>query len=405
VTIDFTALCLIGVTWLLTFLAVFATTLMYMDHPECRIYLRALTAFGCLLSIGISIVRIRSLLHPQVDRPSWLHCFVLLLVVLAALAVRAIVLRISPDPVIDVYSWLRDASENASHGRNPYTQGITTPYGTERAIHFGVTEAPDPQPAAYPPLPFILCVPFRALGLDVRWANIVGDLAAGIALFGVGARRGRPSLGLLCSCLFLNLPRSVWIIEQAWYEPMLAGLFGVGFWLIEFEGRRRWLGFMLLALGLTGKQFGLPLLLPLAWSQRRHWRMLLVALTFAALLMLPWIVWSPRDFLDVILFKHLDRPPQFHSLTVASACQEFLGTSPPRVLTWVAAAGLILAISWRTPRNGAAAALGLGTALFVFCIFHTQGFPNYFYLCEYLWLLGIMGLSPKFSGEPLRGPR
>ena len=194
VTIDFTALCLIGVTWLLTFLAVFATTLMYMDHPECRIYLRALTAFGCLLSIGISIVRIRSLLHPQVDRPSWLHCFVLLLVVLAALAVRAIVLRISPDPVIDVYSWLRDASENASHGRNPYTQGITTPYGTERAIHFGVTEAPDPQPAAYPPLPFMLCVPFRALGLDVRWANIVGDLAAGIALFGVGARRGRPSL-------------------------------------------------------------------------------------------------------------------------------------------------------------------------------------------------------------------
>ena len=394
---DFTAMLLIAVTWLVTALAVFSTRLFYEDHPQYDRYLVALAELGCLVSVVISILRIRPLLYPQFERASWSTCALLGFVVLAALVARALVLEISPDPVIDVYSWLRDASEHSLHGRNPYTHDINSPYGTEHAIDYGVSEKPDQRPPAYPPLPFLLCVPFRALRLDVRWANIIGDLAAGIALFGVGMRRGRPNLGLLCSCLFLNLPRSVWIIEQAWYEPMLAGLFGLGFWLIEYEGLRRWLGFILLALGLTGKQFGLPLLLPLAWSQRRHWRMLLAGLIVAGLVMLPWMVWSPRDFFDVILWKHLHRPPQFHSVTVASACQEFLGTAPPRMLTWVFAAGLILAISWRTPRNGAASALGVGAGLFVFCIFHTQGFPNYFYLCEYLWLLGMMGLLPKRS--------
>jgi hypothetical protein len=396
--IDFTALHLICVTWLLSFSAIFATVLMYEDHPEYRFFLRAFTAFGFVLSIAISVLFIRSLLYPVFERESWLRYVLLLSVVLAALGARAMVLKISPDPVIDVYAWLRDASDHALHGRNPYSHDITSPYGTERARHYGLQEKPDPRPPAYPPLPFLSCLPFRALGLDVRWANIVGDLAAGIALFGVGVRRGRPSFGLLCACLVLNLPRSAWMIEQAWYEPILAGLFGAAFWLIEYEGWRRWFGYMLLALGLTGKQFGLPLLFPLAWSQRRHWRMLLAGLIVAGLVMLPWIVWSPHDFFDVILWKHLDRKPQF-SLTVASACEEFLGTAPPKKLLWAVAAGLILAISWRTPQPGAAAALGVGTALFVFCIFHTQGFPNYFYLCEYLWLLGMIGLLPENKAQ------
>jgi hypothetical protein len=396
---DGTALYLIPATFVTTVLAVFSTQFFYDDHPENDRAIGVCAALGCLLAVAISIARLRALLCPRFDAPTRLTLLLLVLVVLAALALRALVLEASPDPVIDVYAWLRDSADHAVHGRNPYTHDIESPYGTERAHNYSVFEGPDPRPPAYPPLPFLLCVPFRGLGLDVRWANIVGDLLAGIALFGVGVRRGRPSLGLLSCCLFLNLPRSVWIIEQAWYEPMLAGLFGLGFWFIEFEGRRRWLGFLLLALALTGKQFGLPLLLPIAWSQRRHWRMLLVGLIMAGLVMLPWVAWSPRDFFDVILRRHLHRDPQFHSLTFASACHEFFHWKVPKELGWITAGALIFLVSWRTPRNGAATALGVGTALFVFCIFHTQGFPNYFYLCEYLWLVGMMGLLPENKAQ------
>jgi hypothetical protein len=399
---DGLAVQLVLVTWLLTFWASYSIRLEYQDNPQYTLGLALLAIAGCIVAAAMSLIRMRALLFPQLERPAQRSFVGLALVLALGLALRVTVLFVSPNPVIDVYSWLRDASDHALHGRNPYSHDITSPYGTERATAYSVTEKPDPRPPAYPPLPFLLCLPFRAVGLDVRWANIVGDLVAGVALFGVGVTRGRPSFGLLCSALFLNLPRSVWIIEQGWYEPMLAGLFGLGFWLIEFEGRRRWLGFILLALALTGKQFGLPLLFPLAWSQRQHWRMLLAGLIVAGFVQLPWMVWSPHDFFDVILWKHLHRDPQFHSLTVASACQEFLGSTPPRILTWTLAAGLILAISWRTPRRGAAAALGVGTALFVFSIFHTQGFPNYFYLCEYLWLLGMVGLLPESKTQGLQ---
>ncbi|HEV3144115.1 MAG TPA: glycosyltransferase family 87 protein [Gemmataceae bacterium] len=398
---DGTATLLILLTWLITILAIFSTGLTYEDAPEYSLWLLAMAWVGCLIAAVIIVFRMPPLLYPQLETRSQRSVFALAVVLAVGFALRAIVLYASPNPVIDVYSWLRDSSTQVLHGRNPYSEEIQTPYGTKRAAHYGVREPADARPPAYPPLPILLCLPFRALGLDVRWANIVGDLMAGVALFGVAAHRGRPSFGLICACLFLNLPRSVWIIEQAWYEPMLAGLFGLGFWLIEYEGARRWLGFVLLALGLTGKQFGLPLLFPLAWSQRRHWRMLLAGLIVAGLVMLPWLVWSPHDFFDVILFKHLHRPPQFHSLTVVSACAQIFGVYPLRMVNWAIAVGLILAISWRTPQQGAAAALGVGTALFVFCIFHTQGFPNYFYLCEYLWLLGMIGM---FSERPFEFP-
>jgi len=395
---DSTGALLLLVTVVLTATAIFSTELTYQDFPEFNTWLVVVATAGCFVSAMIGAYRIRPLLYPSLERPVQQALPALTLVLAVALASRIIVLFVSPDPVIDVYTWLRDASGHVLHGRNPYSSDISTPYGTKRAIFYQVPEPPDPRPPAYPPLPFLLCLPLRALTLDVRWANIIGDLTASIALFGVAAHRGRPSLGLVSACLFSNLPRSMWIIEQAWYEPMLAGLFGLGFWLIEYGARRRWFGFILLSLALTGKQFGLPLLLPLAWSQRRHWRMLLTGLIVSGLLMLPWIIWSPHDFFDVILFKHLHRSPQLHSLTFGSACQEYFDWTPPKGLGWTLAALMIFVISWRTPENGAAAALGVGTALFVFCFFHTQGFPNYFYLCEYLWLLGMIGLLPIASG-------
>jgi hypothetical protein len=49
------------------------------------------------------------------------------------------------------------------------------------------------------------------------------------------------------------------MLENAWYEPMLAALVGGGLLLAE---RRAWIGHLLIGLGVTGKQFGLPLVLP-----------------------------------------------------------------------------------------------------------------------------------------------
>src|SRR5205085_2486909 len=110
------------------------------------------------------------------------------------------------------------------------------------------------------------------LGADVRWANVAADLIAASAIALVGWRRRRPALALTAAWLYLNQPRAPFIIEQAWYEPMIGALLGVGLVLLELRGIGKWAGYVLVGLGLTAKQFGLPLLFPIAFGHRRNWR-------------------------------------------------------------------------------------------------------------------------------------
>jgi hypothetical protein len=228
---------------------------------------------------------------------------------------------------------------------------------------------------------------------------VVADLIAAGAIALVGIRRGRRSFGLLAAAVYMHLPRTQFIIEQAWYEPMVAALFGLGLAISEFRGRDRGIGYILLGLGLTAKQYGLPLLFPLAWSHRRNWILLTVGIAVGIAIMLPWMIWSPSFFFDSVLFKHFDRPLQPHSITVASFLINEFGVTMPRLVGWLLAGGAILGISAITPKNSAATALGIGTTLLAFSVFHTQGFPNYFYLVQYLWLLGFVGLLPRAEPE------
>jgi hypothetical protein len=168
---------------------------------------------------------------------------------------------------------------------------------------------------------------------------------------------------------------------------MIAALFGLGLLLAEFERWPKYLGYVALGLALTAKQFGLPLLVPLAWSHRKNWRLILLGLIAGALVLLPWFMWSPHAFIEIVLLKHLGRPAQPGSITVGSFVANAFGLELPRVIGWAAAAVVILFIARFTPR-GAAAAIGIGAALLAFCVFHTQGYLNYFFLVQYLWLFG-----------------
>jgi hypothetical protein len=328
---------------------------------------------------------------PASQRPRRSFWFLLVLVFVAGGLLRLSAVLASPDPVVDVWVALRDAPRHLLEGHNPYTASYPDPYATERARSFGI-EAP-PHNAAfpfYPPLPFLVALPFHAAGLDVRLANVLADLLAALVLFAAARQHGGVRVGALVATLYLFLPRVPFLIEHAWYEPMLAALLGGGLLLVE---RGRWSGYLLLGLGLTGKQFGLPMVLPVAWSQRRHWRGLLLGIGLAALPIVPFLFWDPSEFLDVILFKHLQRPAMLDSITVYTGFHELLGVSLPRPLLLGVALVLIGWLSWKTPAQSAASALWVGTVLLVFCVFHTQGYFNYFYLCEFLLLLGVARLG------------
>ncbi|MFL5339551.1 MAG: hypothetical protein ACJ8F7_05220 [Gemmataceae bacterium] len=355
---------------------------------------------GCLFVVTVVCLLFlrRRTFFPPPDSGRDTHSYIrpLALVLALGLALRGGVLIASPDPVIDVYSLLTQFTDHMLAGRNPYATDIESPYETPRARKYEITDPKDPRPAGYPPHPYLLAAPFRAVGADPRRANVVCDVIAAAALYLVARSRGRLYVGFAAAALWLFIPRTTFMMEQAWYEPMIGCLLGVGLWLAEGAGWRKWLGYTLVGLGLTAKQYGLPILPALTWPHRRNWKQILVGLLAGGLVMLPWFLWSPPDFLKTVLSDHLNRPSQYHrALTIGGGIYQLFGMPPDasmQYVMWAAAIGLIALVSWRGPRQGAAVAVGLGTALLVFCVFHTQGFFNYFYLCQYLWLLGFVGL-------------
>ncbi len=321
-------------------------------------------------------------------RPAnWLVASAFGALLMAGLGVRSMAILAVPRPGIDVHAALQQAPVHLLHGRNPYTAGYQHPPNW----------APEPYDAYpfYPPLPILVSLPLRAVGIDMRWGNVACDLVAAMLLFLVGRSRGQPVAAALLAGIYLNLPRAPFMIEQAWYEPMLASCLGAGFILWERGSR---IGYFLLGLALLGKQYGVILFWPILGAMWRQWRALLGGLLLATLPVLPFVAWNARAFVDVVVRKHLERPMRDNALTVQAAVLAARGTPLPQWLLWSATLPVLAWISWRARCwRGVGLALCTGTALLTFCVFHTQAFFNYFYLCQYLFLLGLAGLM----GTPL----
>jgi hypothetical protein len=226
----------------------------------------------------------------------------------------------------------------------------------------------------------------------VRLANAACDVVAVLALLGAAWHRGRFLTGAFLAATYLNFPRVPLQMELAWYEPMLAALLGCGLLLV---GRGWRAGYFLLGLGLTGKQYGVVLLPPLAAALWRDWKALLLGVALAvALVLVPFFLWDPQPFLDTVVVWHLKQSIRKDGVTIQAAALNMLGGPLPVPLLLVTAVALIGWVSWRTRGDRDAPAGPMGAALLLFCLFHSQAFLNYFYLCEYLFLWGMLKWAP-----------
>src|SRR5262249_48861448 len=108
-----------------------------------------------------------------------------------------------------------------------------------------------------------------------------------------------------------------------------------------------------------------------------------------AVIVLPFYLWDHEAFLDRVLRYHLDLPLREDALTIAAAARNGFGVDLPRGELRGLALLPIGLLAWRTPSTGQSPAPWMATSLIVFCLFHNQAFPNYYYLCAYLMLLGL----------------
>ena len=147
----------------------------------------------------------------------------------------------------------------------------------------------------YPPsVIYCNCISWRLFG-DVRGVWMIFDVLAALLMYAL-ARRCNPGRKgeRLCQLLpltFLFLPRSLFVIEQSWTEPLVI-VSMAGFALAAESGRWPALTGALLGLWLGSKQYvalAIPMILKLRRWRPATW---ICAVAVALALVLPFAVWD-----------------------------------------------------------------------------------------------------------------
>jgi hypothetical protein len=214
--------------------------------------------------------------------------------------------RFSIDVGGDMLPLTRSALDSFLAGRSPY------------AYH----HVPDLLPLTYYPLTWLAYLPAYLLHIDLRWTNLVAELAIPAAALYAGRRpreREAQAAGdsagsalLLWSFVFL-LPSSVFF-DRITTAPVAWALLA---WTLAVAVRgSRWDWLLAGLLAATTPLAALPaLFLVLTWWRRLSWRQAMgraaAAAAVALIFIVPFYLWSPRGFLDgaVLWFNDLDRFP------------------------------------------------------------------------------------------------
>ena len=142
----------------------------------------------------------------------------------------------------------------------------------------------------YPPLTLLAGVPaFAAFG-DVRYALLALTAAAAWLI----ARAAPGNTGELAAALVLFQPRTMFVLEQAWTEPLVLFCFALTVYAIARGAHWALVG---AALGLlvASKQYSLFLVVPLAFAMPRR-RSLWVAAAVLLALLVPFALPDPAGF-------------------------------------------------------------------------------------------------------------
>ncbi len=141
---------------------------------------------------------------------------VLLLVTHAAIGVWKI--RTAPKPFIDVFVFQTDSAQALRNGVNPYTITFPNIYGTDTRVYGPdiVREGRLRFGYPYPPLVLLWTSPAQWLLGDFRYAQLAAMLLAGVMI----AAMGRNRTSFLVAALLLFTPRSFYVLEMGWTEPL-----------------------------------------------------------------------------------------------------------------------------------------------------------------------------------------
>jgi len=311
--------------------------------------------------------------------------------VLAGFLLRILVPVFSPSPAIDVYAMFQESAQHLLQGLNPYQTPVSDVYrGTES---FGYTVFG----YAYPPANLY----FQTLGYiifrDIRSIYILMEALACAGLFAVARRRRGIRFARYAVLLFLFHPRGLFIIEEAWTEPLIVGLYAICDYLASRSpGSRRLAAAYGLLLSL--KQYLLYFVLSGLLLERRLRRLALAAVVAFATV-LPFLLWDRASFIQYGLLFLLRTKFRPDGLTVLSALHALTGFEAGK---WISLAmGLAVGVytTFRFRRLGLEGWRWVN-ALTTFSIFlvGSQAFANHYYFIGAMILFAAAGTGEAVAG-------
>jgi hypothetical protein len=278
--------------------------------------------------------------------------------------------------LIDVGIMMQESSATLLAGHNPYT--------TPTAGYGGFN---------YLPMHLLLPLPFYVLFGDARFGMIIWELVGLGLIYHLAKTELRSArllrLAELALLLFVWQPRGLFIIEQAWGEPLAVGAVAATFylWYRQPGGPA---GDILLAVLLAVKQYFVYLGLPLFYLYNFSWKRYVTTGLALALMILPFVAWNPTAFYNRNVLHFFGLPIQTNSLGVTAYLWE-QGWLIPRWLSPVAAAGVALGVGFLLRRFGLVGYLHtLVLTFFCLFIFGQQAFANYYYLLSFFQVMAII---------------
>jgi hypothetical protein len=317
----------------------------------------------------------------------------LLLLLIAA----GLVLHASPSPRIDLYAIQQLGAAHLLAGRDPYAVTYPNIYTAKESLAFFGAALTELHYYPYPPLSLLVTTAGFWLGGDVRVAFVALHLVTGVCLYALARRRsGAMAVGLLA--MHLIHPRGLFVLEQSWTEPLLGAC--VAAWATLSLGSRKVsrgavaLQVVLLGLVFSAKQYSV-LLLPLllaqrfrpTWSRAALWRTTALSAGLAALLLLPFLLWHPRDLIEDLILFQVRQPFRHDALTLPALLSFATGLRAPGALALLGAAGSLGWAVGRLPRQPAGLLYGAAIGCFSFFAMAKQAFCNYYSFVGVLLLL------------------
>jgi hypothetical protein len=293
-----------------------------------------------------------------------------------------------PAPRIDVWVTLQQAADALARGISFYEVSWTGSPGVKDAF-------------TYLPWTAVLLAPGRWLAGDVRWALLGWTLVAVVGVWRLAApvrgaqdsdpagRDGRWAAAAAGSLLLLA-PGTLTQVDQAWTEPLL--LAGLVWWAVLVRRGHAWWAVIPLALACASKQH-LALLMPVLLLWRPFGvRRTLATGALAGLLVLPWFVAGPADFLHDTVTLLIS----FHAILFANTwyllALNVFGVTLPFWVTGLVVLSCLVAVGavvWRRTPDLPELLRWLALLLLVANLVNKQAFYNQFWLAGALVVVSL----------------